>query len=27
MSELRRRGDVEYINPILRQEANRYSQP
>jgi foldase protein PrsA len=27
MSELRRRADVEYINPILRQEANRYSQP
>ena len=27
MSELRRRGAVEYINPILRQEANRYSQP
>lgn len=27
MSELRRRSAVEYINPILRQEANRYSQP
>jgi foldase protein PrsA len=27
MSELRRRADVEYINPILRQEAKRYSQP
>ena len=27
MSELRRRGAVEYINPILRQQVNRYSQP
>ena len=27
MSELRRRAEIEYVNPILRQEANRHSQP
>ena len=27
MSELRRRAAVEYVNPILRKEANRFSRP